>query len=270
MKERWVTAEEGVKLYEDAGLSSNTFYRHAREKRIRKSLPDKRERGALYNLGDIEKLTYYPKLKSKNRIEAIQKIGEEESKTDWFAEADLPYLLALDYEMYGIEESLDLSISHGWWSKNPQICRILYNSKNRKEIWGYVTMIPMEQTTILKLLKREIHERDIRPEHILAYKEGNKYEIYAASIVIRPEKINHLRSLINSIFRYWCEQYPKVMMTKIYAYADSKEGWNTIKHLFFSPRYDIGEKAYELDLRQPNPSKMITAFQKCTSEKQTL
>jgi hypothetical protein len=48
-----------------------------------------------------------------------------------------------------------------------------------------------------------------------------------------------------------------------YSFADSDEGWNLIKHLYFAPRYDIGEKAFELDLNQLNPSKLIQAFQDC-------
>jgi hypothetical protein len=269
-KGKWVTSDEGVKLYNEAGLSENTFFRHVREKKIEKYLPDQRQRGALYNLDDIKKHTSYQSKRTKQRLTALQSINEVESKTDWFKEADLPYLLALDYEMYGIEESLDLSISHGWWAKNAFICRILYNIRDRKDIWGYITMIPMEEEIIFKLLRREMHERDIRPEHILTYEQGKEYFIYAASAVLRPEHRSHLRGLLKSILNYWCEQYPKVKLSKIYAYADSKEGWFLIKHLFFSPRYDIDKKAFELDLQQINPSKMITSFQDCLKEKEAL
>jgi hypothetical protein len=41
----------------------------------------------------------------------------------------------------------------------------------------------------------------------------------------------------------------------------SKEGWSLIKHLYFAPRYDIGEKAFELNPSHPNPSKLIQAYQ---------
>jgi len=264
--EDMISTEEGIKIYTEAGLSENTFYRHAREKKIRKTLPADRERGALYSKEDIKKLTDFHKARSKKRVEDIRTVKEDLVKTDWFNEKDLPHLLVLDYEMYGIEESLDLSISYGWWSKNPQVCRMLYNAQNRKDIWGYITVIPMEQETILKLLRREMHERDIRPEHILTYDKGKEYSIYAASVVMKPEHRSHLRGLINSVFNYWCSHYPDHKISKIYAYADSDEGWHLIRHLFFSPRYDIGEKAFELDMRQINPSPLITSFQECLEE----
>src|SRR5947209_2773220 len=58
-----------------------------------------------------------------------------------------------------------------------------------------------------------------------------------------------IRTLINSVLNYWCEQYPKIRITKLYAYAESDERWSLIRHLFFTPRYDIGERAFELDPR---------------------
>src|SRR5207248_6197493 len=64
----------------------------------------------------------------------------------------------------------------------------------------------------------------------------------------------------------WCEQYPQIRITKLYVYAESDEGCNLIKHLFFAPRYDIGQRAFEVDPLQMNPSKLITAYQDCLKE----
>src|SRR6266436_344533 len=116
MSEEMIAAEEAIKLYAEVELSENTFYRHVREHKIRKSLPGKRQRGALYNRDDIIKVLEYEKAKKSKRLKAIRTAKEEESKTDWFRDIDLPYLLALDFEEYGIQESLDISISYGWWS----------------------------------------------------------------------------------------------------------------------------------------------------------
>jgi len=269
MFEELITSEEGITLYAEVGLSQNSFYRHAREGKIRKSLPSERQRGALYNKQDVERIVEYQRAKNKKRLAAVRTLDEQEGKTDWFTESDLPRLLTLDYEMYGIEESLDLSISHGWLLRNRYICRVLYNAKERKDLWGYITLIPMEKEVIFKLLRREMHERDIAPADILVYEPGKVYDIYAASLVMKPERRNLLRGLLNSIFNYWCGQYPEIKLSTIYAYADSTDGWYLIKHFFFSPRYDIGEKVYELNLSQPNPSKLITLFQDCLRERES-
>lgn len=266
MKEEMMTSEQGIRLYEEVGLSENTFYRNAREGRIRKILPAERQRGALYSAEDIRKIVEFYRLKRKSRVEVIRNKKEEEGKTDWVQASDLPYLLALDYEMFGIEETVDISITYTWWKKNPYMCRVLYNTKDRKDIWGYITMIPMEVENILKLLRREMHERDIRTNQILTYEENKAYTVYVNAVVIKPEYRASLRILINNILNYWCEQYPGIRITKVYAYADSDEGWNLIKHFFFAPRYDIGERAFELDPLQINPSKLIKAFQDCLKE----
>ncbi len=266
MNEETISAEEGVKIYAEVGLSENTFYRHAREGKIKKTIEDDRQRGAMYNTADIERITDAERTKKNKRVSVIKNIEEKQGKTDWVTVSDLPRLLVLDYDMYGIEESVDLSITHHWWIKNPHMCRILYNSDNRKDVWGYITLMPMKEETIFKLLRRELHERDIRPEHILTYKEGEKYSIYAASIVIQPEHRSYLRELMHSVLNYWCSQYPKIKIAKIYAYADSEEGWSLIKHFYFAPRYDIGEKAFELNPNQLNPSKLIKTFQDCLKE----
>ncbi|HZS77783.1 MAG TPA: hypothetical protein VFA41_14310 [Ktedonobacteraceae bacterium] len=269
MKEEMITAEQGLKLYAEVGLSENTFYRHAREGKIRKYVPEGTQRKTLYHVEDIRKIVEYYRHKRKQRVQAIQTKQEEQGKTDWVQAGDLPYLLALDYEVFGIDEAVDLLITHQWWKKNPYMCRVLYNEQDRKDMWGYITMIPMHEDTIFKLLRREMHERDIRPQHILPYEENHTYTVYVNAAVIKPERHSYLRTLMNSILNYWCEQYPKIKIAKVYAYAESDEGWSLIKHLFFAPRYDLGTRAFELDPLQPNPSKLITAYQDCLKERGT-
>ncbi len=264
MKE-WIESDEAVKLYNEIGYTEQTFFRHVREQKIRKQLKEDQARGARYNLKDIEKMISDRKAKNKRRI--AQTRQETSAETDWVKETDLPYLLALDVELYGAEEAVDFSITRAWWKKNPYMCRVIYDKHNRKDIWGYATIMPMDMETITKLLTREMHERDIRPEHILTYKEGKNYQVYATSIVVRADKRSYIRELLNSLLNYWCEQANNFTISKIFAYADSDEGWNMIKHLFFAPRYDIGPKVFELDIRQINPSKLVTAFQDCIKSK---
>ena len=88
------------------------------------------------------------------------------------------------------------------------------------------------------------------------------------AVVVKSERRAFLRILINSLLNYWCEQHPGVRIAKVYAYADSDEGSNLVKHLFFAPRYDIGERAFELNPLQINPSIFIKAYQDCLKERE--
>jgi hypothetical protein len=260
----FITAPEAIKLFIDAGLSESTFYRKVREGDIQKELPAGRQRGALYLRSTIENIVQREGATSAETKKRETHIGA----TDWVQSSDLPYLLALDYEMYGPENVVDISITRGWWEKNPYMCRILFDTKDRKHIWGAITILPMKEETIFRLLRQEMEERSITPDDILTYEAGNTYYGYIASAIIRPEYRAHFRELIQSIFDYWCEQYPEVKLQKLYAFALSDEGWDLVKHLFFSPRYDLSDTAFELNPNQRNPSRLITSFQRCLKHKE--
>ncbi|WP_151754941.1 hypothetical protein [Dictyobacter vulcani] len=187
--------------------------------------------------------------------------------TDWTKASDLPYLLAFDYEMYGVENTVDISITHKWWEKNPYMARLLFNANDRKDIWGAITIMPMKEETIFRILRDELKERDITADDILTYQPGNEYIGYVASATVKKEYATHFRELLRSVFTFACDQYPDIKITKLYAYASSPEGWNLIKRLFFSPRKDLDRNAFELDLFERNPSSYLKSFHECLKHK---
>ncbi len=74
--------------------------------------------------------------------------------------------------------------------------------------------------------------------------------------------------MIESVFEYWCWMYPDIRFKKLYAFAASDGGLDLMRHLFFSPRYDLGDNAFELDPYRRNPSKIIKQFQNCLGVKE--
>src|SRR5689334_14688161 len=120
MNDKMISAEEGIELYTKAGLSENTFYRHARERRIRKYLPDEKERGAEYSLEDINKIIEEKQAKRKNRP---QKTNEKaEGETDWIQSSDMGNMYNLEYSVYG-DETGNPTIIRKWYERNPHVCR---------------------------------------------------------------------------------------------------------------------------------------------------
>lgn len=258
--QNFITSKEAVKLFLDAGISESTFRRKVRDNEIETKMPEGRQRGALYSKSQILEIIRQEK-------KATPTIEHGIGATDWCKESDLPYLLAFDLEMYGIENTVDISITHKWWKKNPNACLVLFNSQDRREVWGGITIMPMEEETILKLLRGDIEERDITADDILAYEPGKQYYGYIASAVVKPEHRASFVKLIWTVFDFWCDNYPDIQIKKLYAYAISDHGYDLIKKLFFSPRYDIGENAYELEPFRRNPSRLLQAFQQCIQEK---
>jgi hypothetical protein len=206
-----------------------------------------------------------------------------EGATDWASREDLPRIYVLDCDVYGIEYSVPSNKTLTWLEKNNRCIRVLFDSKNRRDIWGCITLLPMEDETIYALLRGDLSEQQIEPEHILAYESGKEYSCYVTSCVIKSERRSSFRLLFNSVTDYWCNR-PEVRIRKLYGFAvgapeeslegdaaaEENDGLRLIKKLYFSPRYDIGDNAWELDLERYNPSLLIQHYQRCVRKKRGL
>lgn len=257
----------------ELGISKSMFQRLVNAKKIPKFVPFGHTEG-FYPKEFIYTLASHLKGQTPESEVAIllekmlAKETEQFGATDWIQQSDLPYVLALDYEMYGIADVVDMAITGKWWQKNPYQCRILFDKSDRTKIWGALTIMPLPLSVIHRLLSRQMSEREISAEDILPYESGNSYDGYVASAVIRPERRTHFRMLIQSALAFWCEQYPSIKLRKLYAYASSDEGFDLVQQLLFSPRYDLGEDAFELDPMRRNRSRLIRSFQECIRAKE--
>jgi hypothetical protein len=209
-----------------------------------------------------------------DRTRATGNIKEAIALTDWCKVEDLPYIYALDCQLYGIENSAPPTTTLKWIKANPTTIRMLFDAKNRKEIWGTLTLLPMKEETILQILRGKKSESELEETDILPYEPAKEYTCYVSSLAILPDKRNLLPALIQSVIDYWCD-HPEINIRKLYAFAlgaynhmdEENDGLRVIKKLYFSPRYDIAENAWELDLNHYNPSPIIQHFQNCVREK---
>jgi hypothetical protein len=273
----YIKYAEAVKLFMEAGLSETTFRRKVQEHPIARTMPEGRSRGALYSTLDVKAAIEQSRKEaaSKDLLQHDTKQNlqdEEEGQTDWVKFADEPYAYVLDCELYGVENAVSPSITWTWWEKNPHACRILYNKNNRKDIWGLLSIIPMEEETIFRLLRGEMEEKEIAAEQVLKYEPGHIYSCYVAAASMRPDKRIYFGRLLHSVMQSWYEQYPEIQIRTLFAFAldgEEGEGIRLIRKLFFAPRYDIGENAWELRLDRYNPSPVVQQFQKSLKEKRT-
>ena len=263
-RSEYVTSEVGEEIL-GGKQEHGAFFYYVRTNQIRKLPHPTKQRETLYNRDDILKIKEKRARRGRRKKTLPILIGA----TDWVQYDDLPYLQALDYKLYGPESTVPIDITHAWWKKNPYMCRILFNEADRKDIWGAITVMPMEEQTIIKILRDELSERQITPDDILTYDREGKYYGYIPSAMVLPEHRRHFRKLIESVFEFWCEQHPRVQFIKLYAFAVSHQGEELIRHLFFSPRYDLGENAFELNPYRRNPSKLLKSFQECVRLKDT-
>jgi len=246
-------------------ISAEELKRYVEAGKIEKIVPPSNVRKGYYKKADVNKLA--KDLQSFTKVAKRETKAKSAGETDWAKSSDLPYMLAYDYENYGPENTVDISVTRTWWEKNPYMARILFNANDRHEIWGGITIIPMKEETIFKLLRDEISEHQIKADDILVYEKGHIYYGYIASATVKEEHSLHFRGLMKSFIDFWCNSYPEIQIKKLYAYAGSEKGWDLIKRLFFSPRYDLGNNAFELNPLVRNPSKYLEQFQKCLTSK---
>ena len=260
-QDEFISNSDALALVRAGGFSATTFYRWASKGLIPKRLAFGRQRGAEYSRPAILRLL------EKRVVRATRQEQGLRGVTDWISFADLPFVQSLDLKLF--EHTVDMAITWQWWQRNPRMCRILYNASDRRDIWGAVTVMPLVEETLFRLLRHEMEERDIKPEDILPYEGGNEYSCYVTSLLIRPEHRVHLRTLLQSLFDYWCEQYPQIKISRLYADVTSEQGMYVVHHLFFSPLYDFPDTAFELrPLRAGNPSSLVSQFQRCIRQKE--
>jgi len=249
------------------GVHNSTFQNYVRAKKVRKVVPEGKKEG-FYPKEDIEKLAdelqKQPTRKRKQRKQQVltnQTKDIEGAATDWIHYEDELNAYNLDCELYGFENSVSPNITWTWWQKNPHACRILYNKRDRNDFWGLLSIIPMEEEIIMRLLRNEMSERDILPGHVLEYKSGQHYSCYVAAVSMMPEHKHSFAMLLHSIMQFWLEN-PDIYIDRLFAFALGDDGMQLIRKMFFWPRRDISDNAWELDFSVLNPNKAIEEFRK--------
>lgn len=255
MTERYLTASEAI---ETLKIPQSTFYRLVKEGKINKHFPSPISKHGMYDSQEIARMSN----KFKSELEP-----KETGETDWIKSSDMGNMYDLEYAEYG-NETGNPSIIRKWYERNPYICRVLYNKSDRRDFWGAINMLPLEEETIYKLLRGEIQDINLDPQKdILTYEEERTYNFYVASVIVDPQKRQHFPLLMNSLFDFWCEQEPARKIGRIYGRVVSTDGELMAKKLFFSPIPHISDSAYMLDISRPNPSRIVKSFQHCVEDR---
>lgn len=254
-QERYITSKEGEKIL---GVKRNVFFYYVESGQIEKKEAEKGPN--LYKYSDILKV-------KENRDRRKKKLA---TSIDWQKISDLPAVLKLDFEVYKEEIVGDIGLYVSWAKKNPKITLLSFEGNNRENVLAYISLVPLPEQTILAILKEDRTELTIKPDEVESYERKGGYTLLAESAVTHPNHPEQLSKVISAVLNFWIEQYPDRYVEKIYAQAESKEGDILVRKLFFSPLYNISDKAYVLDLRKPGASRLIRTFQEQLKEKASI
>jgi transposase-like protein len=223
------TASEAASI---VGVPSSTFQNYVRDNRVERVVPEGKKEG-YYPRDQVLRLAEElrknpPKRRQRSKQtasikQALEPAIRNEAATAWIQHADELRAYDLDCELYGFENAVSPDITWPWWQKNPHACMILYNKEDRQDIWGLISIIPMEEEIIFKLLREEMNERDIRPEHVLTYETGRHYSCYVAAVSMKPQHRHSFTMLLRSVMQYWCK-HPDIYIDKLFAFALGGEG----------------------------------------------
>ncbi|GER86691.1 hypothetical protein KDW_08530 [Dictyobacter vulcani] len=133
-QERYISSKEGAALL---GVQRQSFFYYVESRGIRRrELNDGGKDQYEYNYEDLIKIQDEVKSKTANRkkstvnkSKAVESHKQPSGKTAWATAEDLPYIYALDCDIYGLEYSVPPTRTIHWWQKNQTAIRVLYNEK---------------------------------------------------------------------------------------------------------------------------------------------
>lgn len=259
MRDEWLTSEQGIKCYKQAGLSENTFFRHVREGKIKKSLAIGRERGAMYDGNDIRKIADAQGEHKKKSV--IASNGPRDTLIEWVQVNDVPATVALDFLLYQETTIADINQYAAWVRKNPYISLAAFDAKDRRTVLSYIALLPLPENVILDILRNDRAEMDIKAEEIKVYSEPGPYSLLVESAAAHPDHPEQLGKVMKTLTDFWYRKFPEQYIEKIYARPVSDKGDILLQKLYFAARYDLSETAFMLDLRRPGASRFIQHFQ---------
>lgn len=245
-------------------VSTSTFKTYVDKGKIRKITPPGKTQG-VYVKADVDKLAKekepFRQIEKGSKQKGRKKAGPIKTDVDWMKPSDLPAVLKLDYAVFqeGIVGDIGLYVS--WFKKNPKITLLSFEKSNRENVLAYISLIPLPEQVILSILKEDRSELTISPGEIETYDRPGGYTLLAESVVTHPKYPEQLNSVIQSALEFWYEQYPDKYVEKIYAQAFSDDGDVLIRKLYFSPLYNLSDRAYVLDLNKKGASRLIRSFQ---------
>jgi hypothetical protein len=195
-----------------------------------------------------------------------QRAEEPETEMRWLAPSDLPALLQLDYDIYEKQLIGDDTLYTSWITKNTRTTLCIFDTYAELCL-AYISMLPLQEQTILHVLQGERDELDLRADDILTLEQAGWYTLLISSVAAREER--YFNRVLNGIFGFWLSHAPERKIKRMYAQAASEEGRALLKGFYFSElaitkndgTLEPVKNAYYLDLQYPAQSRFFKRYQ---------
>lgn len=266
--DRYYKASEAIKKL---NLSHSTFFTLVQTGQIPKiNLPLRKQ--ALYPKEEIDKLAAErAMLLSKEAIQKPQNVKLMAPSTE-----DFEQIVEIDHMLFPAETCITAKELQQRLLYNPKVTHILKNTESNI-VLGYISMSPLKQHILERLIKLEIDETSIKPEDFMPYVPNDPLDCYIVSMAARPgpnmsQKI-YAGWLIYAMKGFIFETLERGIIIKhIYTVATTKDGDRLAQGLDFQPvvvdhewssNYDDFRHVYVLDLEdKSSKSEIAKEYQK--------
>lgn len=238
------TAAEAIKKL---SIPRSTFYHLIKIGAIPEGVIVPLRKQALYLKKDIDKL-----VEERMRILAEYEQAPERLKFMLPNREDLVQLVDLDRLVFHEETLIQPEEQIARFVYNPEAIHILKDTKT-DTVLGGVTISPLKEEVLTKLITLEIDETQVKPEDYLPFKPGKIQDCYVIGIISRPgiTEQYYAGKLLYGALNYLIELLDKgVVIRRIYTVATTEDGDRLAQKLQFRPLSGEWEGQFE-DFRHP-------------------
>jgi len=251
-KDDAITANEARQLYTDAGLSVATFHRRVNAGLIESSMPEGRERGALYSRTQVLETIGDKKISRKPRKRKKQHPAVQLAPST-FGQATIEDMPEMATFLETFFHRISVPARTRWMEKNPEIAFIL---RSKGKIVGAAFLMPIEEQKILKILEKE-GKPPTHPDDIPLYEPGKHYTLYIRSVLVnqsvsKMQRRHWAATLITSLIRSVVSVGERgIIVNKIYAQTSEKNVVKLLNMLGFSQMVSLtSNKNFVLDVEK--------------------
>jgi hypothetical protein len=228
----------------------STFFKEVENGLIPFELEDGRQRGRRYPKPAIDILAQRQRRTRYKNEGPTHLIFSPSSLADLWAEVQIGTSLYGEDDIVPYEKLLD------WRDINDEIFMCV---KEQGQLVGYATLLPVDESIMLPLMKDTIRERDIPSKAIRQWTEPN-LTVYVCSITVKPSgsaKVDATRGsfLIKNSIKWALSLNRQSSITKWFGIGASAEGQKLFESLGFTEVVSVQEgerKGYILeDVRKP-------------------
>ena len=244
----YYTAKEAIKKL---GIPRSTFYDLVQAGEIPKiNLPLRKQ--ALYHKQRIDELA----------DERARILGEFERTPERLVfmlpqRDDLEQLVDIDRMIFHEETLILPKEQQKRFAYNPEAIHVLKDMETNTVVGG-ITISPIKNEVLEKLIRLEIDETQVRPEDYLPYTTTTPLDCYVIGIVVRPGilAIYYGSRLLQATLNYLIELLNRgVIIRRVYTVATTKDGERladrlhfTLLHSNWTGDYEDFRHSYVLDL----------------------